>query len=238
MPICFQCSHCGRRLSTATRKAGQAVVCPGCAREVVVPAVRLPVFTGVAGDQLFGRRLTLACTIAGLLLGAVVLSASPGVAEPEEPEQRASVRPSEIEGANAKAMLQSADALMLSRFDAEEVDKLKVVLPREEVAVDAAPPIAAVEPIAPASAGPSIGASPIVVFVPIVVGEPARAAPEPPAPPDPSAKVAVQPPAAGACGTGIDFARTPQVAAEQAKKERKLVMLLHISGNFEDARFT
>jgi hypothetical protein len=39
-------------------------------------------------------------------------------------------------------------------------------------------------------------------------------------------------------GTAVTFARSPLVAAEAARKEHKLTFLLHVSGNFEEARFT
>lgn len=39
-------------------------------------------------------------------------------------------------------------------------------------------------------------------------------------------------------GTTITFVDTPKEAAAQAKKDEKLVMILHVSGNFEDPRFT
>jgi hypothetical protein len=39
-------------------------------------------------------------------------------------------------------------------------------------------------------------------------------------------------------GTAVAFARNPREAARHADAERKLVFLLHVSGNFEDARFT
>ncbi len=45
--------------------------------------------------------------------------------------------------------------------------------------------------------------------------------------------------AGGGChGTKIEFVDTPKEAAEQAKKEQKLVFVLHVSGNFEDPRYT
>jgi hypothetical protein len=40
------------------------------------------------------------------------------------------------------------------------------------------------------------------------------------------------------CGTTIDFLDTPSEAARKAKKEEKLVFVLHVSGTFEDPRFT
>ncbi len=39
-------------------------------------------------------------------------------------------------------------------------------------------------------------------------------------------------------GTHVDFLSTPSEAARQAKKEEKLVFVLHVSGQFEDPRFT
>ena len=39
-------------------------------------------------------------------------------------------------------------------------------------------------------------------------------------------------------GTTIDFVDSPRDAAAQAKKEEKLVLVLHISGHFEDASLT
>ena len=45
-------------------------------------------------------------------------------------------------------------------------------------------------------------------------------------------------PACGSHGTTIDFVDTPSEAAKQAKKTGKLVFVLHVSGHFEDPRFT
>jgi hypothetical protein len=42
----------------------------------------------------------------------------------------------------------------------------------------------------------------------------------------------------GSCGTSIDFYDSPKDAAKAALKEQKLVFVLHVSGNFEDPRFT
>jgi hypothetical protein len=39
-------------------------------------------------------------------------------------------------------------------------------------------------------------------------------------------------------GTNVDFLDTPSEAATKAKKEEKLVFILHVSGNFEDPKFT
>jgi hypothetical protein len=39
-------------------------------------------------------------------------------------------------------------------------------------------------------------------------------------------------------GTSVHFVKTPQLAADKAKQEEKLVFVLHVSGNFEDPKFT
>jgi len=63
-------------------------------------------------------------------------------------------------------------------------------------------------------------------------------------PPAPIKPAPVKPPVkdkaetCGAFGTSVDFVDTPSEAARQAKKEEKLVFVLHVSGNFEDPRFT
>ncbi len=55
-----------------------------------------------------------------------------------------------------------------------------------------------------------------------------------------AAPVAAGPlPKAESCfGTKVDFVDLPKEAAALAKKEEKLVFVLHVSGNFEDPRFT
>lgn len=42
----------------------------------------------------------------------------------------------------------------------------------------------------------------------------------------------------GCFGTRVDFVDSPKEAAAQARKQEKLVFVLHVSGNFEDPRFT
>jgi hypothetical protein len=39
-------------------------------------------------------------------------------------------------------------------------------------------------------------------------------------------------------GTAIDFVETPAAAAKLAAQQKKLVMVLHVSGYFEDPDFT
>jgi hypothetical protein len=42
----------------------------------------------------------------------------------------------------------------------------------------------------------------------------------------------------GDFGTAVHFLKTPSDAAKQALKEEKLVLVLHVSGDFEDPDFT
>ena len=42
----------------------------------------------------------------------------------------------------------------------------------------------------------------------------------------------------GSFGTSVEFLSTPSEAARKAKKEEKLVFVLHVSGHFEDPKFT
>jgi hypothetical protein len=42
----------------------------------------------------------------------------------------------------------------------------------------------------------------------------------------------------GSFGTSVEFVDTPKDAAALAEKQEKLVFVLHVSGNFEDPRFT
>lgn len=48
------------------------------------------------------------------------------------------------------------------------------------------------------------------------------------------AKPAEPQPGCGGYGTSVDFEETPKAAADKAKKEEKLVLILHISGDFEE----
>jgi hypothetical protein len=53
--------------------------------------------------------------------------------------------------------------------------------------------------------------------------------------------LALAPRAAAGCGehgTSVSFYDTPSEAAAAAKKEQKLAFVLHVSGHFEDPRFT
>jgi hypothetical protein len=47
-----------------------------------------------------------------------------------------------------------------------------------------------------------------------------------------------QPAGCGGYGTSVDFVNSPSEAAQRAKKEQKLVFVLHVSGLFEDPKLT
>jgi hypothetical protein len=54
-------------------------------------------------------------------------------------------------------------------------------------------------------------------------------------------KPVVKPAAEGTCGefgTSVYFEDTPKAAAKKARKEKKLVFVLHVSGLFEDPKLT
>src|SRR5262249_30204925 len=53
-----------------------------------------------------------------------------------------------------------------------------------------------------------------------------------------SAQAAPGTPAGGRYGTQVDFIDDPIEAAALALKEKKLLLVLHIAGNFEDNAFT
>jgi hypothetical protein len=67
----------------------------------------------------------------------------------------------------------------------------------------------------------------------------ARALPAKVTPATPSITEITKPaPTCGKHGTSIEFVATPSEAAQLAKKDGKLVFVLHVSGHFEDPRFT
>src|SRR5262249_46184395 len=47
-----------------------------------------------------------------------------------------------------------------------------------------------------------------------------------------------EPASAGTCGTAIDFVSNLEEATARARKEHKLLFVLHVSGNFEESGFT
>jgi hypothetical protein len=78
------------------------------------------------------------------------------------------------------------------------------------------------------SAPPEQTAQPEEVVAAPPALEPAANPVPPPAPPPDDWRL----------GTAVTFVSNPEVAAEQAKKDKKLLFLLHVSGNFEASCFT
>jgi hypothetical protein len=56
--------------------------------------------------------------------------------------------------------------------------------------------------------------------------------------PDDRTDVATDTPACRRYGTSVDFVDSPEKAAALALKEKKLLFVLHVAGNFEDDKFT
>jgi hypothetical protein len=67
---------------------------------------------------------------------------------------------------------------------------------------------------------------------------PAPISPAQPALPASERLLADAPPDFQNHGTQVDFVDSPDAAARLATQERKLCFIIHLSGNFEDARFT
>jgi hypothetical protein len=51
-------------------------------------------------------------------------------------------------------------------------------------------------------------------------------------------KLSPQESSCGSFGTRVEFVNSPSEAARRAKQDEKLVFVLHVSGHFEDPRFT
>ena len=88
--------------------------------------------------------------------------------------------------------------------------------------------------------------APVVVERTVTVNENQIPAPVSPAPTSPLRSASLEPPLAEktserakvSYGTSVKFVSNPDEAVGQAQREQKLLFTLHISGNFEDARFT
>ena len=113
------------------------------------------------------------------------------------------------------------------------------VQPAPQIAVPLAAAIPAEAPIAaPADAAPLAdwrGWEKLLGFIPHdapTAAAPAKSAPPSAPPPEPP------PPACSNLGTEVAFFHHPPDAFRQAAKENKLVLMVHLSGNFEDQAFT
>ena len=110
-----------------------------------------------------------------------------------------------------------------TRVKVPEVGVVK--LPREGAAEKPAVPVKVVDkPVNAVAAGAALPALPDVPFCDkdgCKIERPAGARPD-----------------RETFGTAVEFARNPLEAARAAGAERKLTFILHVSGNFEEARFT
>jgi hypothetical protein len=101
------------------------------------------------------------------------------------------------------------------------------------------------EPLQPNKpAAKELLADPAPVMPVAVAAAPPVAPPDPPAPraeipiADKPAACAECQKKAGSYGTSLEFAESPTEAAKLASKQSKLMFVVHISGNFEDDKFT
>lgn len=77
----------------------------------------------------------------------------------------------------------------------------------------------------------------VLNHVPLIEEAPPPLPPPPPREPEPAAEAAA--PANGQTyGTNVVFRNNPAAAAESARRDNKLLFVMHISGNFEDSCFT
>jgi hypothetical protein len=112
--------------------------------------------------------------------------------------------------------------------------------------VDPEPPVltSVSHPASPAAAAPAVHRPDrrdvLIDLVPLIEDAP------PPLPPPPELRhadgsvAAKTPPhpAGETYGTQVLFLNNPEVAAEMARRDKKLLFIMHISGNFEDSCFT
>jgi hypothetical protein len=124
-----------------------------------------------------------------------------------------------------------------ARVEPARVEPARAPQPPAPAAPEATAPL---DVLAPAKAVEAAAAA----AVPVVQAAPPAPPPAPPAPAEPDVRIAAKPEACAACakagahGTSLTFAESPTEAAKQALKENKIMFVVHISGNFEDDKFT
>ena len=206
------------------------------------PVVHWPFIAGAgAGAMLF---------VGGLLLGLVWLRAHPAGPAEEGPS---APRPAPVAGEKPAPPPDLPPDLPVH----------EPVSPPATVLAGPAPPVGAPLPPQPAAVSPPPSGAPPAsarvaaqdpTHVPAqVLGLEAANVLSPPAGPSDLPDPALRPrpaPAAltvdsdpdpfpgEAFGTAVGFLGSPSEAARKAVRERKLLLVLHVSGNFEDARFT
>src|SRR5262245_1260810 len=209
------CPHCGDRWRAATRSGGASRVCPDCR---AVPT--LGAFVEVSGAPPRRGISLVVWPLVGVLATFAVLAV----------------------GTGAFALAASYGSLATKHFLPAEIAAApaaeSTAIPVPEASEPAAPPtpVLAAEPTPAldwaAVLGPEIDALSQVNAVnsaPAPKLEPIVEATE-------SAKADAEP--TGTCGTTIDFLSNLAAATARAKKEHKLLFVLHVSGNFEESGFT
>jgi hypothetical protein len=108
-----------------------------------------------------------------------------------------------------------------------------IAAPARPAALPARPPAPAAKPAVPP---PAAAAGKVIEKK----RAPAPSAPAPARPTLPASErlLADAPPDFKNYGTQVDFLESPAEAAQVAVREHKLCFVLHLSGNFEDAKFT
>jgi hypothetical protein len=117
--------------------------------------------------------------------------------------------------------------------------------PVPQTAIETAycPPPETSDASAEVSPGPVAESGSVASRIELGEARPTAYATEPPAPaevapPETTKTPIAQKPPRDRFGTKINFARSQSVAFDRALREQKLVMLLHLAGNFEDSGFT
>jgi hypothetical protein len=125
--------------------------------------------------------------------------------------------------------------------------------PQPAAAQSTEPSARAAAPILALAMPPAPRQEPLAITTPTgdPPGPPKTSPPASPALVDPTKEIQVPAPAVcavnengPACaetqsyGTSVAFLNTPAEAAAKAQRDRKLLFLLHVAGNFEDSRFT
>jgi hypothetical protein len=118
----------------------------------------------------------------------------------------------------------------------------------EPVELPQAPPVIAPPPVPPATEPGPLAPTPPVAANPPSESEPdeepiqvtvnVEPGPQEPGPIVKPDQVAEPEPGPGCLGTKVDFLDHPDKAAALAKQEKKLLFILHVSGHFEDSKFT
>jgi hypothetical protein len=223
MATTMTCPHCGDRWRPANQPERATHVCPNCR---AVPAFGAFV-ASIRSTQ--RRHFPAVVWSAAALAMFAALAVTTGVF----------------------ALATSSDSLAASQRAVSDVAVRPAPEPEEPAAAAVTdPPAPAVTPALAAGrppdrseAGePQTGVDWIALLGPELEALAAKSAEPAPAPmvePIVAVPAPARPsPPAGTCGTAIDFVSNLAEATDRAKKEHRLLFVLHVSGNFEEPGFT